>query len=525
MTLDLKFYFSLFMRRIHYFLLFLAVGAAVGVTLATVLPESYDAEATLLWEQATIDTDGVDTDANVRLRVLREQVLTRSSILEMVNRLDVYAPRPGQERVRMTGDQIVEDMRARVGIAITGGASFRRGPNEPLTVEITFAAADPQLAANVVNRVVELMEEQNERIADSQTAGAVDFFREQLRSLDQQIANKTAEILEFQQTNSSAMPSQLEFNLSARAAAQERLLSLQRDEEQLGNLRETFVNVYEETGTILGTQEQQANQTPEQRQLADLQAQRANMVLTLSETNPRVRQIDAQIAQIQEVVNTQLAQQGAVDPTAGVLSQFDLRLAEIDGQLEFLSDQQAAIRTEITRLSEAIDATPANTVILEALERDLANIRARYDSAVSELAAAETAAVVDATNRGERLLVLENAVPPREPTSPNRPIIAAAGIGGGFFLGLAVIVLIELMNTSIRRPQQLTNKLGIAPLGAIPNIRTRWEIARRRTILIALFATVLIALPASMWFIHNNITPLDTVINGVLNRLGLPLIA
>jgi len=36
---------------------------------------------------------------------------------------------------------------------------------------------------------------------------------------------------------------------------------------------------------------------------------------------------------------------------------------------------------------------------------------------------------------------------------------------------------------------------------------------------------VLIALPAAMWFIHNNITPLDTVINGVLIRLGLPLVA
>jgi len=143
--MDIKFYLSLFMRRIHYFLLFLALGSAVGVTLATVLPESYDAEALLLWEQATIETDGIETDANVRLRILREQVLTRAPIIEMANQLDVYAPRPGEERVRMSGDEIVEDMRNRIGIAITGGASFRRGPNEPLTVEITFAASDPQL--------------------------------------------------------------------------------------------------------------------------------------------------------------------------------------------------------------------------------------------------------------------------------------------------------------------------------------------------------------------------------------------
>ena len=88
--MDLKFYFSLFLRRIHYFLLFLAVGSAAGITLATVMPESYDAEATLLWQQATIETDGGETDANVRLRILREQLLTRETILELVNRLDAF---------------------------------------------------------------------------------------------------------------------------------------------------------------------------------------------------------------------------------------------------------------------------------------------------------------------------------------------------------------------------------------------------------------------------------------------------
>ena len=131
-------------------------------------------------------------------------------------------------------------------------------------------------------------------------------------------------------------------------------MSLQRDEEQLNNLRETFVRVFEETGTILGQQDERANQTPEQRQLAELQSQRASMVLTLSETNPRVRQLDAQIAQIQEVVNSQVAEQAGVDPTEALLSPFELRLAEIDGQLEFTINQQALVRAEIERLNDCL---------------------------------------------------------------------------------------------------------------------------------------------------------------------------
>ena len=91
----------------------------------------------------------------------------------------------------------------------------------------------------------------------------------------------------------------------------------------------------------------------------------------------------------------------------------------------------------------------------------------------------------------------------------------------GTVVGLAVVVLIELLNSSIRRPVDLTNGLGIMPLGTIPMIRTRGEVIRRRLIILAGFVIALGVVPWALWYVHTRITPLDALINQILSRLPI----
>ena len=526
MNIDFKFYLSLFWRRIHYFLFFLLLGSAVGITLATVLPPAYQAEARLLVESATIETDGgAEINPQERLQIIQQRVLTRASILEMVNRLDVYAPAEGEARPRIPADEIVEDMRERISISVTGGVDRRGNAVGATIVNVGFTAADGRLAADVTNEVVDLFLSLNREIVVGGADSNVAFYRARVGQLDRQLAEKSAEILAFQNANPDSLPDSLTFRRSQQAAAQERLLQLQRAEAQLRDQRDTLVRIYEETGRVEPLVQDAARMTPEQRQLQQLISERDAMLLTLAPTHPRVAQMNTRISALEQVVNSQLGAASGIDPNAGQLTEYELRLADLDGQLRFIDEQQVQIRNELEELRISIEATPANAIALDTMQRDMANIRAQYDRFVALLAEAETAEVVVDTNRGERISVIENAIAPREPNSPNRPLLAAAGIGGGFFLGLAVIVLLELLNSSIRRPVDLSNKLGITPLGAIPHIRTRWEIVRRRSIILGAFAVILIAVPAGLWFVHSQITPLDTMINGVLNRFGLPLIS
>jgi hypothetical protein len=110
---------------------------------------------------------------------------------------------------------------------------------------------------------------------------------------------------------------------------------------------------------------------------------------------------------------------------------------------------------------------------------------------------------------------------PSEPEQPNRPLIAAAGVGTGIAMGLAMVVLLEVLNKGIRRPGDLTQALGITTFATLPYFRTREEIWRRRAIIYGLLGGLLIGIPLVLWAVDTYYMPLDLLINGIGKRIGL----
>jgi uncharacterized protein involved in exopolysaccharide biosynthesis len=83
--MDLKFYFSLFLRRLPWFLLLLALGSAIGITLARVLPPVYVAQARLVVESEQIPdslaASTVQTKATEQLQIIQQRILTRATLI------------------------------------------------------------------------------------------------------------------------------------------------------------------------------------------------------------------------------------------------------------------------------------------------------------------------------------------------------------------------------------------------------------------------------------------------------------
>ena len=291
-----------------------------------------------------------------------------------------------------------------------------------------------------------------------------------------------------------------------------------RDEAALRERRDRLVTLYETTGQVVA--ENEAAQTPEERQLASLRDELSSALLVLSPQNPRIRLLEAQVAQAEQRVASQ-AGTALADEADPQLSAYEIQLADIDGQIEAITAQKEQIAVTMENLQASIEATPGNAIRLEQLQRDYDGVRSQYDQAIANRARAETGDTIEAMAKGQRMTVIEQAVAPGSPNSPNRPMIAAAGIGAGFVLGLGIVVLIELMNSAVRRPADLISKLGITPYGTLPYIRTRGEAVRRRAIIATAFAVVLIAVPIGLLWIHTQITPIDLLIERALARLSL----
>ena len=516
--MDIKFYMSLFVRRLPYFLFFVALGSAIGLSLASVLPPTYVAQAKLLMEGGQIPsnlaTSTVITDPVETLQVVQQRIMTRANILEISNRLGIYASQPN-----LPADQIVTDFRSRVTISrvpTPQSAGNRNAPSSVL-VNVAFTAKTSAMAATVTNEIVTLILQENVAMRTGVAGQTLDFFVQEVDRLDKALAKQGATILEFKDKNKDALPDSLQFRQNQEVLETNRLQTLETNEASLNDQRTKLVQLFDATGQVAAST---GPQTPEQRQLQALRDQLTNALAVYATGNPRIKLLEQQVAAQEKIVAGQVA--GAAAATGGqAMSAFDIQLASLDAQLDYLKTQKDQINVRLEKLRAAIDATPGVTIALDALQRDYNNVQNQYTTAVSNEARAETGELIETLAKGQRISIMEQAVAPRSPTSPNRPVIAAAGIGGGMFVGLAVVLLLEMLNRAIRRPVDLTNRLGITPFGTLPFMRTAGE-TRRRTLTIG-FALVmaLAGIPVLLWVINTFYMPLDLLIDRLVNQLGM----
>jgi polysaccharide chain length determinant protein (PEP-CTERM system associated) len=511
MKLDLKYYFSIFWRRFPYFLVVALLVSAIGASLAMVLPAKYRAEALLLVESEQIPDElassTVTTGASEQLQIIEKRLTTRANILDIVNRLHIY-----DTTHDMNPTEIVDDMRERTQIKLLGGG--RRGG--ATTVTVSFDADTPAMSALVANEFVTLILEENVKLRSGSAAQTMEFFTQEVSRLGLEIDKQNAKILAFKMSNQNALPDSLDYRRTRQTALQERLLQLQRDDAVLGDRRARFVEFYQRTGRVESVEGQVS---VEQKQLNDLRRQLDEALSIYASNNPRVKILQSRVDALEATVSDQLPSEASEQNKA--MSLYDLQLSDIDGQIKYIREQKALVEDELKQLADSIQKTPGNSIKLSELERDYENTQNQYNQAVSRRSAAEVGERIEVLSKGQRISIIEQAVVPVEPYSPNRRKIVAISILGGVGLGFGLIFLLEFLNRSIRRPVDITNQLGIAPIATLPYIFTGRQLMTRWAILTSVVLIILVGVPAGVWSLHTYYLPMDLLIQKVIDKSGL----
>ena len=520
--MDFRFYLSLFMRRFHWFLIVAILGSGVGLTLAKVLPTVYIAAATLVVEAEQIPDNmaasTVQTQATEQLDIIQQRILTRDTLVDMAQRLKIYAPPPGEAARQMDTDALVKDMRKRITIVTTGGITPRGAAQQATLVQVSFEASNAALAAAVANDVVTLILKTDVEMRTGSARQTLDFFQQNVTRLDKDLSDRGAAILQFQGENKNTLPDSLEFRRGQMTAARNQLLALEQAESDLQDKRDRQVRLHGAVGAADATPV--AKLTPEAQQLRALQDQLNAQQVILSPDNPKIKLVTTQIAALKQVVEKQTSA-GQVDAQGKTMSAYDVELADMDGQMARLTQQKIQLTDAITALQATLDATPANAITLSAMQRDYDNVRAQYDQAVANRARAVTGDTIESMSKGQRISVIEQAVAPIDPTRPNRKMIAIGGVGAGLFAGLALVALIELLHAGIRRPADLTSKLGISVFATLPYIKSPGEIRWRRLRLVLILLLVGAVVAGVLWAINTYYMPLDLLMDQVIRQIGM----
>lgn len=497
MTLDLRFYLSLILRRLPIIIAITFTATMAGVLYAVSLPPIYRAESRLLIENAQIPDElaasTVRSTADEILLSIQQRIFTRENLTALNDRHDLFGDDP---EITLSGklDQLAN--RIAIYMPTTQGNTG--------VVHVSFAAGDPEISASVTNDIAEQILQWNTELRTRASGNTLDFFDQEVRRLTEELAQQNAKILEFEQANRDALPESLEYRRTRQASQQERLLQVNRELASLRDRRDRLTELYDRTGRLVTSE---TDRTPEEERLERARQELASALVVLAPTNPRVRALQSEVAALEERVKTQLGASGG-----GQLSAFDVQMLDIDGQITFLAEQKRLLEEDLVKLEASIEATPGNSIRLGELQSNYETLRVQYEEAVTSLSEARMGDRIEVTDRGQRITVIEKAVPPPFRAEPNRKRIATAGLGAGLVLSAALLVLLEILNQTVRRPSEVTKALGVPPFGTIgylPGPKPRAGMTLNRIVVVAM---ILINIPMILLAVHLHYAPLGTLL-------------
>lgn len=160
------------------------------------------------------------------------------------------------------------------------------------------------------------------------------------------------------------------------------------------------------------------------------------------------------------------------------------QLAEADAQLkaeiatiagtarsayEAALKQESLLREKLAQTRKQVLQTQESSIDLNLLKREVDTNRQLYDGLLQRLKQVGVSSGV-ATNN---VSIVDAAEPPVFPFKPSLRSNIMVGLGIGLVLGLALILLLEYMDDSIRRPDDVEKMLGLPVMGVIPFVKAK----------------------------------------------------
>jgi polysaccharide chain length determinant protein (PEP-CTERM system associated) len=518
MNFDFSFYWRLLLRRLPVMMLFVLVCSGLGVITALKLPETWSTSARLLLEDPQIPQNMVNTtmqEADTeQLDIIQQKLLTRANLIDIANKYQVFP-----DMARLNPDTVYDRMRNATSVR-TGA-----GRNRATVMVVEFEARSGRIAANVVNELVTLVLAENSSSRRERVESTLGFFEDEVDRLAQDLERQSTHMAQFKSDNADALPDDQRYRLDRLNRLQERLAQIDREQRSIEARREEVTQIYESTGRVQADNSRQ--RSPEEQRLFAARNELDNALAVYSESHPQVLRLKRVIAGLEEQLSSQPAgetdgddsEDGSAASTQDLM--FRSMIADLDARTGLLTAEAEEAQAEIDALQEANSQSARNAITLAALERDFENTQSRYVSALNNLNAAQVSERIENTAQGQRITVVENASVPQDPTGPNRPLVASAGGALGLGLAATYFLLLELLNRSIRRPEEMVQKFNVTPITVVPYMESRFHRMARRGLRVAAVLIIAIAVPLGLWYVDTNYLPLDLVVQRGLERLGL----
>jgi len=303
-------------------------------------------------------------------------------------------------------------------------------------ITIDFSSANPDLAARVANAIAETYLTMQAVAKQTQTRAAGDWLAGEIEKMRKRVADAEAKVEEYRSrtnlfvgANNTSLPSQQLSDLNAQiAAARGQQADLQARAKQLRELVRSGKPI--ESSDIANSESMR--RMIEQR--IALRSQLAEQSTTLLDQHPRIKELKAQIAEI----DRQIRSEGE-------------RLArQLDNDSKLAGDRLESLIASLNQVKQTASQTNEQDVQLRALEREAKTQRDLLESYLGKYREASARDSINAAPPEAR--IISRASPALKPAYPKKlPTVLIAAFAG-FALSSGFIVTGALLGGPAEAP-------------------------------------------------------------------------
>jgi polysaccharide biosynthesis transport protein len=484
--------------RRRWWLLIPASVIAVGACLTSqLLPARYESDATILVERQQVPeryvTANTTTDVREELLVMTDAVLSRTQLLQIMDEFGLFP----NERKRLVPEQLVELMRSNIKVE-----PLQKGPEtrDPNAFKISFIAVDPRTAQEVTNRLTTLFISEDLQSRDEQSTGTTNFLADQLEVAAAELKQQGGRVRDFKMHYLGELPEQQQGNLAILAGLhtqlQNAMATLGRAREQQAYLQ-SLLSQYENLAAAGVPAPGMVTASPTETikaELARLRNEKADLLARYTAKYPDVVKIDEEIKETEALLAAATAQ--AAGPTKdGTVqeSSKSARSSERDATTAQLKSQLEANQLEIQNATEDAEQTKARIAeyqrrlnLTPVREQELADLlrgydqsKQHYDDLLSKKTNSELATSLERRQQGQRFRIIDRPSLPMKPSSADHVKISLGGLAAGIAVGVALTLLVETRDHSLRDEQELRRIFAFPMMIGVPMLLSKVEERRR----------------------------------------------
>jgi capsular exopolysaccharide synthesis family protein len=432
-------------------LLFVAAAMLVTFLISSRITPVYEATAKIdvdrqvptgvVGQEATQATANEDSDSFMATEmeiiqsdaVLRP-VAERYGLLEKEDQIDGNSP----ETIRRKTDAPVVLKRLKVS-----------RPISTYLLDVSYRSPDPKLAADVANAIAQSFLEHTFDIRIKSSGALSAFMQTQLEELKARMERSSMALNKFEQQLNVINPEDKTNMLSAR------LLQLNTDYTNAQSARMTKEAEYKSSkgGTVA-----EAMITDQGQDLSKLQE--------------RVNTAKQHLADVAAVYGPNHAEyRKAKSELEEVQRQFEELHANVSQRVE--ADYKEAVQRE-EMLKRAVQSTKAEYDQLNSRSFEYQQLKreAETDKGLySDLERRIREATINSGFRNNGIRIADMARPPDEPVFPNKKLNLLLAFLGSAILGICIAIIADVMDHTIRDPEQAARSLDTSVLGVLPTVK------------------------------------------------------